>query len=577
MTLSLQPCRFEANDGRVVDAELGGLAVPMNRATPGGAWVRLAFVRLPGTSKHPGPPIVFLNGGPGLSGIRSGKGRLFGLFDALRAAGDVILLDQRGSGASTPSLACAEPLHLPFERTHSREEVSRAVVDSTRRCAERLARDGVDLAAFNTDESADDVADLVRALGAEKASLFGWSYGTHLAFAVVRRHESMVERAVLAGPEGPDHTYKLPSRIQRQLEMIATRARTESPRTDFLATMRRVLEAVEKEPARVSLTAPDGATREASIGRFDLEWMTAEGIADTRILARMPRWYARMSRGDFGDIARDALLRGYFEELRTGLNRSILRVCMDCASGASAARWHRIEAEARTTFLGRTVDFPFPEVCDVIGRPDLGDEFRSTLRSNVPVLFVTGTLDARTPADNVADLGAGFPNHRHLVVEDAGHTDLVFPVGVQRSIVRYLSGVEIESDRAHADEPFRFTRDEPMLLYDGECGFCRQQVERLRRRVGDAVVFEPFQRVRSVSGIAGKDLVRAVHFVGADGRVSSGAEAIYQTLAAGGRRTRLLWLYRRVPGFALLSELGYRMVARHRGLIGRVFRGRTIR
>jgi pimeloyl-ACP methyl ester carboxylesterase/predicted DCC family thiol-disulfide oxidoreductase YuxK len=571
MTLSLESHRFQANDGRAVEAELGFLDVPMNRSAPLRGRVRLAFVRLPGTEKPPGPPVVFLSGGPGLSGIRFGRGRLFGLFDSLRAAGDVILFDQRGSGDSTPSLGCREPLHLPYERSFSKDEVLRAALASTRRCAEQLAEDGVDLGAFNTNESADDVADLVRALGVQRASLLGWSYGTHLAFAVMRRHPELTHRAVLAGPEGPDHTYKLPSRIARQLEVIAARSRTAMPAAPgLLETIRGVLERVEREPARVRFVDSDGEAREASVGRFDLEWMLAEGVADTRVLARLPLWFARMAHGDFDGMGRDALLRGYFEELRTGLSRSMVRACMDCASGASAERWRRIEHEAGTAQLGRTIDFPFPEICEAVGRPDLGDEFRAPLRSNVPVLFITGTLDARTPADNVADLAPGFANHRHLVVEDAGHADLLLPSEVQRSTVEFLKNGELAHERVPADEPFRFETAQPVLLYDGECAFCRRQVERLRARVGDAVRFEPFQGALDVGGVSARELARAVHFVDADGRVSSGAEAIYRTLAAGGRATRL-WMYRHVPGFKALSEWGYRAIARHRGLIARVF------
>jgi pimeloyl-ACP methyl ester carboxylesterase/predicted DCC family thiol-disulfide oxidoreductase YuxK len=570
MTLSLQPYRFVANDGRAVAAELGSLVVPMRRSAPSGGEVRLAFVRLPAFETRPRPPVVFLSGGPGMSGIRSGRGRLFGLFDSLRAVGDVVLFDQRGSGDSAPSLRCREPLTLPFEQSFSKDEALRAAIDSTRRCAEHLAADGVDLGAFNTSESADDVADLVRALGAERASLLAWSYGTHLAFAVMRRHPELTYRAVLAGPEGPDHTYKLPSRIARQLETIVARARVDRVAPDLLETMVRVLDAVEKDAARVTLAGPDGSTRGVAVGRFDLEWMLAEGIADTRVLARWPLWFARMARGDFDAIGRDALLRGYFEELRTGLNRSLVRVCMDCASGASAQRWHRIEDEARTTLLGRTIDFPFPEICAAVGRPDLGDDFRAPLRSNAEVLFLTGTLDARTPADNVADLAPGFANHRHLVVEDAGHADLLLPSGVQRSAVEFLQNGQVAHERVHAEPPFRFETAQPMLLYDGECAFCRRQVERLRARVGGAVRFEPFQGAGDVAGVPTGELARAVHFVDTEGRVSSGAEAVYRTLAAGGRTARL-WMYRHVPGFNPLSEWGYRVIARHRGLIARVF------
>lgn len=554
MTISFTPYRFEARDGRAVDAERGTLVVPMNRVAPGRGNVELAFVRLPSVSERPGPPIVFLSGGPGLSGIRMGRGRWFGLFEALRSAGDVILLDQRGSGDSRPSLACADPLALPAQPTLSRDEVTRAVVESTRRCAQRLTDQGVDLAAFNTRESAADVASLAEALGAPTVSLLGWSYGTHLAFAVLRQFDGVVARAVLAGPEGPDQTYKLPSRIERQLETISARAKVQLPNMpDLKATIRDVLQSADR-----------------GRDRFVLEWITAEGIADPRLLARLPRWYARMARGNFDDTARDGLLRSYVEEFRGGFNRSLVRACMDCASGASTERRRRIEEEARTAILGRTIDFPFPEVCEALGRPDLGDAFRAPVRSRVETLFVTGTLDARTPADNVAELAPGFPNHRHLVVEDAGHANLLLSASVQREVVCFFELGAIERDTAHADLPFRFEPLQPVLIYDGECGFCRRQVARLQSRVGEAVAFEPLQEAHR-SGIPHEDLKRAVHFIDGGGRVSSGAEAIHRSLAAGGKWRAMLWAYRHLPGFRWAAEGTYRWVAGHRDWISRTF------
>jgi predicted DCC family thiol-disulfide oxidoreductase YuxK len=263
------------------------------------------------------------------------------------------------------------------------------------------------------------------------------------------------------------------------------------------------------------------------------------------------------------------LLRAQVEELRAGLNRSLVRICIDCASGASVERRRRIEEEARTTLLGRTIDFPFPEVCEAVGSPDLGDGFRAPVRSSAETLFITGTLDARTPSENVADLAPGFSNHHHLIVEDAGHGDLLFSDAVQRAVARFMERGDVEQTQIRSESPFRFERARPLLLYDGECGFCRSQVERLRARVGDAVSFEPYQDAGDRAGIPESQLARAVHWVGMDGGVASGAEAVLRTLAARRQGSILLWMYRRVPGFAPVAEWSYRWVARHRGRFSR--------
>jgi predicted DCC family thiol-disulfide oxidoreductase YuxK len=108
----------------------------------------------------------------------------------------------------------------------------------------------------------------------------------------------------------------------------------------------------------------------------------------------------------------------------------------------------------------------------------------------------------------------------------------------------------------------------PVLIFDGDCGFCQRWVLRLRAVTGERVECVPFQSVR-VAGefpeLARDRLARSVHLVGTDGRVFRGAEAIFRSLACVKRWP--LWLYRHVPGAALGSEAAYRVVAANRGLL----------
>src|SRR5262245_5842449 len=89
-TLRIEPFRFMTDDGTEVDAELGRVAVRENRTGSGTRQIELVFVRLKSTSQTPGPPIVYLAGGPGGSGIATAKGPRFPVFNALRAVADVI-------------------------------------------------------------------------------------------------------------------------------------------------------------------------------------------------------------------------------------------------------------------------------------------------------------------------------------------------------------------------------------------------------------------------------------------------------------------------------------------------------
>ena len=106
------------NDGQKVQAFEGSIQVPENRSDKNSRLIPLHYLRFPATGKNPGSPIVYLAGGPGGSGIAtvSYPGFRFPLFMALREFGDVIALDQRGSGKSSTAPECTSKQSLPLNQ-----------------------------------------------------------------------------------------------------------------------------------------------------------------------------------------------------------------------------------------------------------------------------------------------------------------------------------------------------------------------------------------------------------------------------------------------------------------------------
>src|SRR6185295_9354711 len=146
----------------------GSLFVPERRSDPQSNLIELAFVRFKSTSTTPGPPIVYLAGGPGGSGIGAARGSRFPLFMAMREVGDVIAFDQRGTGFSKPNLTCLQNIDLPLDVPPSADSVMKVMRARSEQCAfywKNVQR--VDLAGYNTNESADDLDDLRKALGAK--------------------------------------------------------------------------------------------------------------------------------------------------------------------------------------------------------------------------------------------------------------------------------------------------------------------------------------------------------------------------------------------------------------------------
>ncbi|MDQ5871011.1 MAG: alpha/beta hydrolase [Acidobacteriota bacterium] len=129
---------------------------------------------------------------------------------------------------------------------------------------------------------------------------------------------------------------------------------------------------------------------------------------------------------------------------------------MRCASGASAARREKVRLQSTDALLGGMADFPIPDVCDAWGSPDLGPEFRAPLLSKVPVLVVSGTLDAHTPPENAREVLAGFPNGRHLLVQDGSHGLLGFSLPKGRRLsAKFLRGESVSAGRL-STPPFGF-------------------------------------------------------------------------------------------------------------------------
>jgi predicted DCC family thiol-disulfide oxidoreductase YuxK len=112
----------------------------------------------------------------------------------------------------------------------------------------------------------------------------------------------------------------------------------------------------------------------------------------------------------------------------------------------------------------------------------------------------------------------------------------------------------------------------PLLIFDGDCHFCRHWIERWRVYTGDAVDYAPSQEVApQFPEIPAIDFQNAVALVAPGGEVYSGAEAVYRSLAFGPRRWPLAF-YQKNPVVAWISEVAYRFVSQHRELASSVTR-----
>ena len=142
-------------------------------------------------SRPPGPPaglqpVVIPGGGPGFPAT-TGAG--YWANHALRTDHDIVLYDQRGTGGARPSLECPERDEEVIATLQSAEPPPTdrfAIAEASLVCQARLEAEGIDLNDYDTASSAADLDDLRVALGYERWTILGISYGSRLALESMR-------------------------------------------------------------------------------------------------------------------------------------------------------------------------------------------------------------------------------------------------------------------------------------------------------------------------------------------------------------------------------------------------------
>jgi len=107
-------------------------------------------------------------------------------------------------------------------------------------------------------------------------------------------------------------------------------------------------------------------------------------------------------------------------------------------------------------------------------------------------------------------------------------------------------------------------RTRPVLVFDGDCAFCTSSA-RLLERIGPKAEIVAWQLADlDALGITAAQATEAVQWVGEDGTVRSGHEAIAAGLGTAGWPWRLAGSAIALPGISALAAVTYRWIARNR-------------
>src|SRR5258705_7144435 len=176
-----------------LSAQCGTLEVPENRAKPDGRKVSLAIAVLPANTLNPrAAPLFMLAGGPGQAA--SFLGPFAAGLTGVRKDRDIVLVDQRGTGRSSPLRCAAFKPDDSADTTLELDQVPKAGA-----CVKELMAAGVDAAQYTTAAWIADLDAVRTALGYAKVNLWGGSYGTRAAPENLRAYPTRLGRAVPGG------------------------------------------------------------------------------------------------------------------------------------------------------------------------------------------------------------------------------------------------------------------------------------------------------------------------------------------------------------------------------------------
>jgi pimeloyl-ACP methyl ester carboxylesterase len=180
--------------------ECGLVTVLENRDLPEGNQVKIPVVRFRSRNSVSEPdPVFYLTGGGGGNELDNIQ-KYSSVIMRVTQDRDYIMYNQRGAKYSIPYLVC--PGHADFNQEIVEDQLpdvyaNNSQVDFSSECSSDLRAEGWDLNMYNSAVNAADLNDIRQAMGYEQINIYGTSYGTRLALAVLRDYPEIIRSAIL--------------------------------------------------------------------------------------------------------------------------------------------------------------------------------------------------------------------------------------------------------------------------------------------------------------------------------------------------------------------------------------------
>ncbi len=402
-------CEFDEPPGYQVDC--GWLVAPEDRSDPAnGKTVRLhvAIFRSQ-VAGVPEDPIVYLEGGPGGDALEAVPFTFAQAFAPFLESRDFIMFDQRGTGFSSPSLACPETVELAFEQLDLDLDLDEALAQelaALEECHTRIVEEA-ELSLYNSEASAADLADLRVVLGYEEWNLFGISYGTRLALTTMRDHPEGIRSVIL------DSTYPPQVSLPLEVGLNAARAFTvffdacaEDPECsgafpDLEARFFALVDALDAEPIMATLLDVFTLEEHDALVEGDaLLGLLFQSLYSSELIPVLPGLIDDVENGDYQSL--ELLLSNFFaniEFISTGQTFAVqCREELPFTDPAELATAGDFDPYIKRIVESGGSTGPFAlEVCELwdVGTADALEN--EPVASDIPTLVLAGEFDPITP------------------------------------------------------------------------------------------------------------------------------------------------------------------------------------
>ncbi len=375
---------------------------------------------------------IYLDGGPGaatLDLLWTSFGSLHGPQTGPR---DYLVFDQRGVGLSEPSLACpeldeVELAEIAGELAPGTE--AEVVLAATADCRDRLTRAGVDLEAYNSVASANDVEAIRGLLGYDQLNLLGISYGTRLAQTYVRQYPGSVRSMVLDSivPVEADLWSNLAAEAQGAYEQLfrgcAADPGCNEANPDLENRFFALLDRLDAEPIEVEYrNLVDGTTVPAVVDGDDVLGLVFQALYDRSAFSLVPGMVGEVEAGDHDTVE----FLGSIGVTNLPYSASGMQLAVECNEEIAFESAADLVANAPTgpgyerlgELDGEATLF---DICEVFGSGSAPDVEAEPVVTDVPALLLAGAYDPITRPGNADVVAANLGNHVSFLFPNEGH------------------------------------------------------------------------------------------------------------------------------------------------------------